>query len=494
MGILSELQPNRVFYYFEEISNIPRGSYHTRAVSDYCVSVAKKLGLQVRQDAWNNVVIHKPGSKGQESAPVMMLQGHLDMVCEQVPGGQHDFEREGLKLQIRGDYVQAEGTTLGGDDGIAIAMALAILEDESLIHPPLEIVFTTEEEVGMDGAMNLDSSDLKASYLLNLDSEDEGVLTVGCAGGSTLELHRSCRRETAQGFAYEIYVHGLLGGHSGVEIQNGRINGNKVMSTVLSELFTSLQIRLISLQGGTKHNAIPREARAVILFQSEEDVTAAQQVVERVQTLFAEAYQDSDPGVLIDIQPCGVEYKVKNGHLNVLSEADMQALIQLLAVLPTGVQAMSQSIAELPETSLNLAIVQMREDELYVELSNRSSNPAALELLEQRLTYLASICGFECRTQSRYPGWQYRKDSKLRKGMIEVYERMYQKTPVVEVIHAGLECGILLSKLPELDIVSTGPDILDIHTPQERMSISSVQRTYAYVLEILAYFAGNLQM
>lgn len=259
------------------------------------------------------------------------------------------------------------------------------------------------------------------------------------------------------------------------------------MSTILSELSSCMKFGLHSLQGGTKHNAIPREAKAELVFLSEEDAAAAQQIVTRLQGLYAQAYQDSDPGVLIDIQPCGVEYKVKNGHLQVLAEADMQALIQLLAILPTGVQEMSQTIAGLPETSLNLAIVQMQSDELYVELSNRSSNPAALHLLEQRLAYLASICGFVCQTQSRYPGWQYRKDSKLRKTMIEVYERMYRKPPVVEVIHAGLECGILLSKMPELDIVSTGPDILDIHTPQERMRIASVQRTYAYVLEILAY-------
>ncbi|MDE7366769.1 MAG: M20/M25/M40 family metallo-hydrolase, partial [Lachnospiraceae bacterium] len=236
MGILSELEPNRVFYYFEEICKIPHGSYHTKQISDYCVSVAQTLGFQVQQDKWNNVVIRKPASKGCEQAPVLMLQGHLDMVCEKEADSNHDFETEGLELMIQDGYVTAKDTTLGGDDGIAIAIALAILEDTSLVHPPLELVFTTEEEVGMEGALGLDTSDLKASYLLNLDSEDEGVLTVSCAGGSTMELEAVYQQEAVNGIPYRLSISGLLGGDSGVEIQKGRANSNKLMAQVLAGL------------------------------------------------------------------------------------------------------------------------------------------------------------------------------------------------------------------------------------------------------------------
>lgn len=491
MGVLSHLNPNRVFYYFEEISNIPRGSYNTKAVSDYCVAVAEGLGLTVRQDAWNNVVIYKPASKGCGQAPTLMLQGHLDMVCEKESGCTHNFETDGLKLRIDGDYVTANGTTLGGDDGIAVAMALAILEDDSLVHPPLEVVFTTEEEVGMDGAMNLDTTDLQAAYLLNLDSEDEGVLTVGCAGGSTMELHRKYQKLPQTGIPYIIRVHGLKGGHSGVEIQKKRCNSNKVMSTILTALSEKLDIYLASVNGGSKHNAIPVETKAVVLFRSEEDSRQAEQMISQYQSLFASAYQDSDADILIEIQPCGVEYKVKNGHLDVFSPADMQAVIRLLFELPNGVQQMSQQIDGLPETSLNLAIVRTEENEIYIELSNRSSNPAALNLLEQQIQATARIYGFHSVMQSEYPGWQYREDSRLRDAMKQIYQNMFGKEAVVEAIHAGLECGILLSRMPQLDIVSTGPDILDIHTPKERMSISSVGRTYQYVLEVLKYFTTN---
>lgn len=492
MRVLEALQPNRVFYYFEKISEIPRGSYHTKAVSDYCVSIATELGLTVRQDAWNNVVIHKPASAGCEQAPVFMIQGHLDMVCEKDADCKHDFETEGLELLIDGDYITANGTTLGADDGIAVAMALAVLEDDTLVHPPLEVVFTTEEEVGMDGAIHLDTNDLTAQYLLNLDSEDEGVLTVSCAGGSTQELHRTIYRETVSGIPYRIRVHGLQGGHSGVEIQKGRINSNKVMSTVLSRLLLQFPIRLADICGGQKHNAIPREASAVVVFPPDADLLKAEQILERIRNLYAQAYRNSDSGILIDIQPCGVEYKVKNGHvaeLLVFSEDVQRDLLQLLVSLPNGVQEMSQTISGLPETSTNLAVLQTQETELYLEISNRSSQMAALTLLEERVEELTGFCGFSVKLQSRYPGWEYRMESRLRDCMQELYRKLFGKEAIVEAIHAGLECGILLEKMPQLDIVSTGPNILDIHTPQERMSISSVARTWTYVLEILKYFA-----
>lgn len=491
MNILSELEPNRVFYYFEEISKIPHGSYHTKQISDYCVSVAKNLGFEVRQDQWNNVVIRKPASPGSEQAPVLMLQGHLDMVCEKETGSEHDFETEGLELMIEDGYVRAKDTTLGGDDGIAIAMALAILEDTTLVHPPLELVFTTEEEVGMEGALGLDASDLTAQYLLNLDSEEEGVLTVSCAGGTTMELKASYQRETVTGIPYRLQISGLLGGHSGVEIQKGRANSNKRMAQLLAGFARKLNYHLISIDGGKKHNAIPRETVAYMVFESEQEASEAVSIVNEYSALYQEAYEDSDPDIQMELQPCGMEYKVKNGHLLAFLPSDAEKLIQLLMLMPDGVQAMSQTISNLPETSLNLGVLETIPDEnrVYIEVSIRSSNSAGLKLLKEQVSFIAELCGFQCRLQSAYPGWSYRKDSRLQRVMADVYQELFQKEVTIEAIHAGLECGILASKMPGLDIVSTGPDILDIHTPQERMSIASVQRTYTYVLAVMEALA-----
>lgn len=491
MRILGELEPQRVFYYFEEISAIPHGSYHTKQISDYCVSVARRLGVPVRQDPWNNVVIHKPAAKGFGQAPVLMLQGHLDMVCEKEAGNPHNFETEGLELMVEDGYVKARGTTLGGDDGIAIAIGLAILEDTELVHPPLELVFTTEEEVGMEGALNLDTSDLSAEYLLNLDSEDEGILTVSCAGGSTLEMELDYNTEEVNGIPVILTISGLLGGHSGVEISKGRANSNKRMAQVLEGLAKEVSYHLISIDGGSKHNAIPRETTVSLLLETEQDLHQAKTVVERYQRLYQEAYKDSDADIRLELQIRGGEYKVKNGHVTVIASEAADNLRKLLMLLPEGVQAMSQAIPGLPETSLNPGVLKTLQEEqkFYLEISNRSSNPAALKLLEEQLYYLADTCGFHCRTQSEYPGWSFRKDSRLRTVMAERYRDLFQKDVTIEAIHAGLECGILASKMPELDIVSTGPDILDIHTPQERLSIASVQRTYAYVRRVLEAFA-----
>ena len=497
MGILSELNPNRVFYYFEEICNIPHGSYNTKSISDYCVKIAKELGLEVVQDQLNNVIIRKPASKGCEQAPVMMLQGHLDMVCEKEPDCAHDFMTEGLKLQIIDGYVKAIGTTLGGDDGIAIAIALAILEDNTLIHPPLEVVFTTEEEVGMDGAIGLDTSGLNAKYLLNLDSEDEGVLTVSCAGGATIEHHLPYEADNGydyekayhDGLIYELKVTGLIGGHSGVEIHKGRANSNKLMAVLLQNIMRTLKdtVHLASVDGGLKHNAIPRETTAILALDKEADVRLIIDCIERYQRLFTDSYGDADPGITIEFKPCGLKYMIKNGH--VMTASCARKLLQLMYSIPDGVHAMSREIRGLPETSSNFGILRTEKDEIYVEVSNRSSNPASLELSIQQMENIAFLCGFATVRQSEYPGWSYRKNSKLRDTMVQLYKDMFGVEAKVEAIHAGLECGIILSKMPDLDIVSTGPDILDIHTPQERMNIASVERTYRYVLAVLETFS-----
>lgn len=487
MGILSALEPKRVFYYFEILCGIPHSSYHTKEISDYCVSVAENLHLNVRQDRWNNVTIWKPASAGCEHAPTIMLQGHLDMVCEQEHGNRHDFEREGLRLLLQDDYVTADGTTLGGDDGIAVAICLAILEDPALVHPPLEVVFTTEEEVGMDGAIHLQTDDLLAEVLLNLDSEEEGVLTVSSAGGSTSELHLPYQSDIRQGIPYEIRISGLCGGHSGVEIHKGRANSNHLMGTVLAALSETIPFELISVDGGLKQNAIPRETVAQILLDSEKRISAVQSVLEKYRLLFCEAYRDTEAELRLELKPLTDVADRESGLFSraALPRQTAGQLIRLLTLMPDGVQSMSQKISGLPETSLNLGVLRTESQEIVIEVSSRSSNQAALELQEDAIRYIALLCGFSCQKLSEYPAWRYRTDSPLQDTMQRVYRRLYQKDMKVEAVHAGLECGIFASKLPRLDIVSFGPDILDIHTPQERLSVSSVKRTYEYLLAVL---------
>lgn len=487
MNILAGLEPSRVFYYFEMLCGIPHGSYHTKELSDYCVFVAKKLGLTVQQDEWMNVVIKKPASKGCENAPVLMLQGHLDMVCEKEPDSIHDFEKDGLQLLVQDGYVTAKKTTLGGDDGIAVAICLAILEDDTLQHPPLEIVLTTEEEVGMEGAIHLDTTDLEAEYLINLDSEEEGVLTAGCAGGSTLELHLPYTEKTVSGLPYTVTISGLAGGHSGVEIQKGRANSNRLMGQLLTKLSETTNYELCFVNGGKKHNVIPNRTTAGLVFPDSDAIIQAEGIVSHMQTLFTQAYEDTEAGIQVKLEPMPQENKTDT-QVSVLDSETKTRLLYLMTVLPNGVQAMSQTVPGLPETSLNLGVLCTRsgkDPEIYIEISNRSSNHAALVLLEQQLTVIGLAAGCTCQIQSAYPGWSYRKDSKLRELMLSIYRKLFKREMEIEVIHAGLECGILASKLPDLDIVSVGPDILDIHTPQERLSIASVARTYDYIREVI---------
>ena len=466
-GILKGLSPERVFDFFEAISAVPRGSGNTKAISDFCLDFARERGLDAFGDEWNNVLIKKPASPGYEEHPAVILQGHLDMVCEKDPGSAHDFLKDGLSLRVEGDWISADGTTLGGDDGIAVAMGLAILDDDSLPHPPLEVLFTSDEETGMYGAAGLDPSRITGRTLLNLDSEAEGILTVSCAGGARCELSLPLFRLPLREEAKKITVTGLAGGHSGTEINKGRLNANKLLGDFLVSLPS---FRLVSAAGGLKDNAIPRSSSAVIACGTDLPALAREfRDKNRVET---------DPGLQILVEDAP-------GASFAFTEKESRKAALFLSSLPNGVQAMSREIEGLVETSLNFGILSSDERGITASFSVRSSVNRSKAVLLDVLSSYADDFGGSSSTRGHYPAWEYREDSRLRRVMEEIYEEQTGKKPVVEAIHAGLECGLFADKLPGLDAVSIGPDMADIHTSRERLSVSSVKRTWDYVLAIL---------
>lgn len=460
------LEPAAVLRHFEALCAIPHGSGNTKAISDHCLAFAKGLGLECRQDALNNVVIKKPATPGYEDHPPVIIQGHLDMVCEKEPGSDFNFLTDGLKLKLDGDLLFAEGTTLGGDDGIAVAMAMAVLEAEDLAHPPIEAVFTVDEETGMDGAEGLDVSDLKGNIFLNIDSEEEGILTVSCAGGAKAVCALPLEREPNTRPCYKLTVTGLIGGHSGAEIHKGRLNANRVMAEFLKSL--AVDYRIVSIAGGLKDNAIPRQTECVI---------ATEGAVSGAEFVAAHSIEtDPDLQILVEAVPKATECYT----------ADCSARIpDFLLALPNGIQAMSQEIEGLVQTSLNLGILTDEGQTLSATFAVRSSVEQEKTDLLAELKRVTESFGGRYSAFGHYPAWEYRKDSRLRETMAAVYQKTYGKAPRIEAIHAGLECGLFAGKIPDLDAVSFGPDLFDIHTTRERMSISSVARTYQYLCAVL---------
>ena len=475
MSVLDQLEPNKVFQYFERLCAIPHGSRNTKAVSDWCVAFARERGLEHYQDDFHNVIIILEATSGYETAEPVILQGHLDMVCEKESGCPKDMEKEGLDLAVEDGFVLARGTTLGGDDGIAVAMALAILDDASIPHPRLEVVLTTEEEIGMLGAAALDVSPLRGRQLLNLDSEAEGVFTVGCAGGSLTKCTLPVHREPFAGETLRLTVSGLTGGHSGAEIHKGRANANMLLGRLLRAMAAETELRLVSADGGLKDNAIPVAAEAVV---AAEDGRKAKAAAERMAACFQTEYRRSDPMLTVTAEEAAAAWQP-------MDASSTERTVRLLACAPNGVQTMSQDIHGLVQTSLNLGILKTGENAVTASFCIRSSVDSEKEMLKDRLACLLAQLGGGVSFSGEYPGWAYRPDSPLRELMTEVYREQYGREPKVEAIHAGLECGLLAGKLPGLDCVSIGPDLLEIHTPREKMSISSVQRVWAFVCEVL---------
>ena len=461
--VLAGLEPEKVFYYFEQICAIPHGSGNTGKISDYLMFFAKAHSLEAEKDGQNNVVIRKEASGGYAEAPAVILQGHTDMVCAKVPESEHDFLKQGLSLRVEDGWVRADGTTLGGDDGIAVAMMLAILADDELDHPALEAVFTTDEETGMFGAKALDMGKLQGRLLINVDSEAEGVLTVSCAGGSKTTLTMPFARKRAEGEARKVRITGLTGGHSGAEIHKGRANAAVLAGRFLKE--TGLAV--CDFNGGNADNAIMPEC---ILTVAGDEI---EQKCADMEAKFRKEYPDEDIRVL-----CGAADK----QVPMAFGLDVGALF---AELPYGVQSMSGDIAGLVQTSLNVGIVRTEGDTLKMTYSVRSSVGKEKDDLNRKLKETAGKFGGKAETNGEYPAWEYRKDSPLRDRMAEVYQKMFGKQMQIEAIHAGLECGLFYAGLDGLDAVSIGPDMKAIHTPGEALSVASVERTWKYVLAVL---------
>ncbi len=472
---LAGLEPASVFGYFEQICAIPHGSGNTKGISDYLVSFAREQGLRYIQDEANNVILFAEGTCGMEDHDPVILQGHMDMVCEKDRDCDLDMALQGLDVRQDGRFVFAKGTTLGGDDGVAVAYVLALMADRSIPHPPLEAILTVDEEIGMLGADRIDLSELKGRVLINLDSEEEGVFTVSCAGGALVTISLPVERRAVYGPCIRLTVDGLRGGHSGAEIHKNRANANKVMGELLSRIQKIMPLCLTSLAGGTKDNAIPQSCQATAVAMGIH--------LERINTIAAELQAEiretyDEPEALIqafDVDALGG---------NSLTTESTDKVVGLLCAAPNGVQAWSKDIEGLVQTSLNLGIAKLGE-RFSACFSVRSSiNTEKQELLEQ----LKTLAGFYEASYSQsgeYPAWEYRKDSRLRDTMVRVYREMFGREPQVLAIHAGLECGILGEKLPGLDCVSIGPQMHDIHTSREKLDVASTERTWRFLLEVL---------
>lgn len=478
MRVLENLQPERVFYHFEEIAKIPHGSGNTKQISDYLVAFAKEHNLEHYQDEINNVIIIKEATEGYENADAVIIQGHMDMVCEKESDCNIDFEKDGLDLYVEEGFVKARGTTLGGDDGIAVAYGLALLEATDIAHPRLELVITVDEETGMDGAYGIDLSMLKGKKMLNIDSDEEGIFLTSCAGGTSVEATIPVKRITETGVVLNVKVDGLFGGHSGAEIHKERGNASILMGRVLNNIANEVPFGIISLAGGLKNNAIPRECNASILVP-EEAVSLVETIISEQSEIFKKEFFASDADVQVTSANAGVQ------EASILDFASINQVLAYLRLVPNGVQHMSQAIPGLVETSLNLGIMELKENVFVTDTSIRSSVGSRKEDLRDKLVNIIELVGGEAEVVGDYPAWEYKAESKLREEIAASYKAVYGKEPVFTAIHAGLECGILSEKIEDLDCVSFGPANYDIHTPQERLNIESTERVWNFLVEYL---------
>ncbi|MEK3884500.1 aminoacyl-histidine dipeptidase [Paenibacillus sp. PL2-23] len=481
---------SKVLRLFEDISSIPRASANEKAISDYVASFARQRHCEVIQDERHNLIIRKRASAGYESAPVVIFQGHLDMVCEKNKGTAHDFSKAPIRFNIQGDMIYADGTTLGADNGIAVATAMALIDSPELLHPELEIVLTTEEETSMGGAFGLDVSPLKGRMMINFDSDREGILFVSSAGGINLyhTVQTSWReRRSADGTPYTLSVHGLMGGHSGDDIIHERGNANKLLGRILDDLRRHTDLELSGVSGGMKANAIPREAEAAI-YLSPRDRRTADERLAVLNAMLRDEFQASDAGVTVTLQEgWDAEGPAAASGGMVLSGEAQTVVIRLLALIPNGVLSMDKAIPNLVRTSSNLGVVTTSEHEIVLQSLTRSSLRSQTDDVVRAMETLAEALGCGFRQDGYFPGWPYRADSKLRPLFESTYEQSFGRPLEIKAIHAGLECGVLIEKLPELDAVSCGPNLYEIHTPQEHLSISSVERTWLYLQEVLRH-------
>ena len=481
MGVLDGLKPESVFHFFEEISRIPHGSGNIRQISDYLKAFAERQELFCVQDEVGNIIIVKESAPEYEDEAPYILQAHMDMVAVAAPGYDIDMKKEPLRLKFKEGKVYAEGTSLGGDDGIGMAYCMALLAADEISTPRLEAIITVNEEVGMEGAKAIDLSMLRGNRMINLDQEEEGVFITSCAGGASVEVEIPMVREKAQEemIRLSLKVCGLLGGHSGIEINKGRGNANWLLGSLLCGLSLRYDVRLLHMKGGMADNAIPKEAEAEILVR-EADREEVISWLDAEASKIRESLQNADSGFVLEkLFHNGI---VLEGCFSRESTANALACI---CKLPNGVVAMSKDVEGLVETSLNLGVLSVQEEKMRLQYAVRSSIDQDKGELCRHMLEIAERMGASASVRNEYPGWAYRKDSPLREKMVRVYEEMYGKKPVLEAIHAGLECGILAGKIKDLDCVSIGPDLENVHTAQESMSVDSVERVWNYLLDVL---------
>ena len=483
MSTLNDLEPRRLWGYFLDLSRIPRGSKNEAAAARWAAEQGRALGLEVETDGAGNVLVRKPAAPGREGRPGLALQAHLDMVCEKNEGTPHDFENDPIEVVQDGDHLRARGTTLGADNGVGVSAALAVLAARDLTHPPIEVLLTVDEETGLTGANAVRPGWLRSSRLLNLDSEEEGEITIGCAGGvDTVASRQVVWVAPSPGHrAYRLKVHGLKGGHSGIDIAAGRGNALRLLGQALSELAGAHELQLAGARGGNKRNAIPREASAVILLDpAREAGTVA--AVERLAAAFRTALGAFDPGVSLSLEPLAAQPAPRRA----LSPADAGALVGLLLAGPHGVEAMSPDIAGLVQTSTNMGVLETSDEAAEVTFLTRSSIDSSKSALAARIAGIAALAGFECRSSNSYPGWKPEPGSAIVKLVNRVHQELNGKAMAVKAIHAGLECGIIGEKYPGMEMASIGPSMWDVHTPDERVSIGSVQRFWRLLAAVLA--------
>lgn len=470
-------EPKKVFENFCAIASIPRGSGNTKEISDYCVKCAEKYNLRYVQDEAYNVVVYVDASEGYEKAAPVIIQGHLDMVCDKTDECRKDMSREGVDILIEGEYIRADGTTLGGDDGAAVAYMLTLMEDRAIEHPPLELLFTSDEEVGMLGARALDGGLLHTNMLINIDSETEGILTTSCAGGVRAVCSIPISREKAYGRCYNICISGLRGGHSGIEINTGRVNANKLLGRMLNFISQSVDFKIAKIEGGKKYNAIPGDAEAEICIDEKPDAVF-NNTVKKFIAMIKQEKAVSEPNLSVSVKPVSLPEVCFD------TRSTKRMLFALLQI-PDGVQSMSPDIADLVQTSLNLGIVETGESRVLMYHLLRSNAASGKQAILQKLKSFAEYLDGTVEFTSDYPAWEYRVSSKLRSVMVDSYTELYGEPPALTAIHAGLECGILAGKIEDIDAVSFGPNILHAHTPQEKMEIASVGRCWEYLKKVI---------
>lgn len=473
----------KLFHFFEEISAIPRGSGNEKGISDYLVKFAEDRNLWVHQDEAHNVVIKKDGSEGAKDKEPVMLQGHIDMVCDKRAGVEHDFEKDGIDLVVKDGVLSANGTTLGADNGVAVALMMTVLDDKELKHPPVECVFTTEEEVGLNGAQALDKSLITARTMINMDSEEEGVATVSCAGGLRIQFTRPVKREAAEGSLVTVKLEGLLGGHSGMDISKERQNANLLMARMVEHLMRSTDGKLVSFAGGTKDNAITRECEASLIYADQAEAEKAEKLACDLAQDFADEITPYEPDFSCEIS-------VEDGKaVSAIPQEDAKALVSAIRLAPNGVYKRNLKMDGFVVVSSNMGVVRTEEDRLVFVVSPRSSVASLQEDTKERFRTLAETFGFEAEYSGEYPGWSFKEESRIREIFKESYRGLFGEELKIEAIHAGLECGLFSEAIPELDAIAVGPTLYDVHTPDEHMPLDSCERFYELLKDVLARLA-----